>query len=152
MGGNTEDSFRRSPPWSLPPHRTSTPAPRRGRPREDPTLSGLQAAPTLRPTPSHYLPSFTIPSGGSAAIGVSTRRLRRPSTGKYVLRHKHPLWRFRQWSVPTNSTWDRPGQGHLRRVKTQIPATNQQDLTTIGAFRPFTLLWAEINILLLCIG
>ena len=32
------------------PHRTVTPAPRRGRLREDPTLSGLQAAPTLCPT------------------------------------------------------------------------------------------------------
>ena len=37
----------------------------------------------------------------------------------------------------TNSTWDRPGQGHLRLIKTPSPATNHQDLTTIGAFHPF---------------
>ena len=100
MGGNTEDAFRRSPPWSLPPHRTATPAPRRGRLWEEPTLSGLHAAPTLRPTPSHHPPSYTIPSGGLAAIGVSTRRLCRPSTGKYVLWRKHPFWQIRRWYVP----------------------------------------------------
>ena len=152
VGGNTEDAFWRSPPWSLPPHCTATPAPRRGQLWEEPTLSGLQAAPTLRPTPSHYPPFYTIPSGGSAAIEVSTRRLRRPSTGKYALRRKHPFWQLRRWSIPNNSTWYSPGQGHLRRLKTPIPATNHQDPTTIGAFRPFTLLWAQISILLLWIG
>ena len=152
VGGNTEDAFWRSPPWSLPPHRTATPAPRRGRLWEDPTLTGLQAAPTLRPTPSHYPPFYTIPSGGSAAIEVSTRRLCRPSTGKYVLRRKNPFWQLRRWSVPDNSIWDRPGQGNFRRVKTPSPATNHQDPTAIGTFCPFTLLWAGINVFLLWIS
>ena len=51
VGGNTEDAIRRSPPWILPPHCTATPAPHQGRPREESTLSGLQAASTLCPTP-----------------------------------------------------------------------------------------------------
>ena len=151
MGGNTEDAFRRSPPRSLPPHRTATPAPHWGLLREEPTLWGLQAARTLRPTLSHYPPFYTIPLGGLAAIEVFTRRLRRPSTVNYVLQRKHPFWRLRRWSVPDNSAWDRPGQGHLWRGKTTSPATNHQDPMTIGAFRPFTLPWAGINILLLWI-
>ena len=48
---------------------------------------------------------------------------------------------------PTNSTWDRPGWGHLRRVKTQgqqptiswaLRKQTHPDPTTIGAFRSFT--------------
>ena len=139
VGGNTEDTFRRSPPWSLPPHRTATPSPRRGQLQEEPPLLGIQAALTLSPTPSHYPPFYTIPSGCLAAIEVSTRRLHRPSTGKYVLQSKHPFWQLQRWSIPENSTWDCSGQGHLWRVKTPSPVTNHQDPTTIGDFRPFTL-------------
>ena len=43
---------------------------------------------TLRPAPSHYLPFYTIPSSGSAAIEVSTRRLHTVclgSTDNYTL-------------------------------------------------------------------
>ena len=40
------------------------------------------------------------------------------------------LWRLRQWSLfPKNLTWDRSGQGHLRRVNILIPSTNHSMIT-----------------------
>ena len=49
-----------------------------------------------------------------------------------------PFDDFNDDLFPTNSAWDRPGQGHIRRVTTPIPVNNHQDPTTIGAFGPFT--------------
>ena len=99
---------------------------------------------TLRPTPSHWVVRLQSGFPRDAYIGLVRENM------SYDV--KIPSEDFDDDISPTNSTRDRPGQGHLRRVKTPSPATNHQDLTTIGAFRPFILPWAGINILLLWIG
>ena len=74
-----------------PLHRTVTPASLQGRLREEPTLSGLQAAPTLRPTPSHYLrptPSHQVVRPQS---GFFSREAYVGLVWEYVLQRKHHL-------------------------------------------------------------
>ena len=55
-------------------------------------LVGTTSGSDLRPAPYHYPPSYTISSGGSAAIRVfSTKHPHRPSTEEYFLQRKHLL-------------------------------------------------------------
>ena len=150
---NTEDAFRRSPTWRLPPHCTATPTrPADGDSQKIPhcrdyrqlRLSVPNHLITLRPTPSHRV--VCLQSGFPQEAYV---RLVRENMSYDV---NIPSDDFNDYLLPTNSTWYRPGQGHLQRVKTPSQATNHQDVTTIVAFCPFTHPWAGINILLLSIG
>ena len=86
---------------------------------------------TLRSTPSHRVVWLQSGFPRDAYVGLVR--------GNMSYDVNTPSDNFDNDLFPTNSTWNRPGQGHLQRVKTSIPATNHQDPTTIGAFRPFTL-------------
>ena len=77
------DALQRSFPLILTTHCTVTPLPRQGQLQEDPTLSGIQAAPTLRPTLSHQ--DVRLPSGFLNEI------LRMSNVVRCVLLHKHLL-------------------------------------------------------------
>ena len=99
-----------------------TPAPHRGRIQEDPTLLGLQAAPTLWSTISiPYITHHTI-FKYFAERHVLTSMVRYVILRKF--RQELPLWvSFRD---PRGSDWFAPRGGHLREVA--IP-----DIATWGA-------------------
>ena len=113
--GKHGDAFRRSSMCNLPPHCMATPTPCIGRLREEPTLSGPQADPTICPTPSHQ--EVCLPSG------FLHKRLCRHSMVRYILLCKHLLAIPLMVLVPNNtaSAWDRPRRGHLRSVKIPRP-------------------------------
>ena len=130
-----------------PLHCLATPAPRRGRLREEPTFSGLQVAPTLCPTPSHYLrptPSHRVVWPQS---GFFSRDAYVSLVWEYALRLKHHL------TTLTTIFSRQPRHGTVRdedifgasRHKAQRPTIScalrkqtQPYPTTIGAFRSFT--------------
>ena len=140
---------------AYPPDCSAPPAPRRGSLQEESTLSGLQVAPTLRPTPSHYLcptPSHRVvrPQSGffpqDAYVGL---------VREYALRRKHHL------TTSTTIFSRQPRHGTVQdedifgasRHKAQRPTISralrkqaQPYPTTMGAFRSFTFPWTGIDI------
>ena len=89
------------------------------------TLSGIKAAPTLRPTPSHYPPSYTISLVGLDDIGFFPQNVYVVLVCYNMSYNVNTFWKLRRLSLfSTNSTWDCPVRGHLRLVKIVSPETN----------------------------